>query len=133
MSLITQNNKYLGIDWGEKRIGLALGDSETKMAGPFKVVSSLKEVVESVNKEKIDFVVIGQPFKMRGVEHELGKAFTDFFESLKRKCPVPVFTVDERLSSLAADSLVGTKKTKASRDAVSAMIILQSYFDSSAF
>ena len=130
MKDVACNKKYLGIDWGEKRIGLAQGDSETRMAGPFKVVGGLKEVLEIIKKEKINFVVIGQPFKMRGIELEMGKSFSEFFDRLKSKCPVPIFTVDERLSSLAADSLVGTKKTKASRDAIAAMLILQSYFDS---
>ena len=99
------------------------------MASPFKIVSGLREVLEIVNKEEIDFVVVGQPFKMRGRDLEMGKSFADFFNRLKSKSPVPVFTVDERLSSLAADALVGSKKTKASRDTVAAMLILQSYFD----
>ena len=52
-----------------------------------------------------------------------------FIDELKSKIKIPLELVDERLSSKAADALTGNKKTKFSRDAISAMIILQSYLD----
>ena len=128
--------KYLGIDWGEKRIGLALGDRETKVATPHKTVSSVDEVIKIVKEEKIDIVVVGKPLKMSDVRCRLpaGKAgmsdeFLDFLDLLKKKLDIPVETVDERLSSKAADALPGSKKEKAGRDEVAAMLILQNYLD----
>jgi len=52
-----------------------------------------------------------------------------FLEELRAEVDLPVKAFDERLSSKAADALSGDKKTKASRDAVAAMLILQSFFD----
>ncbi len=120
---------YLGVDWGAKRIGLSLGDSETKMATPFKTVSGLHDLVETVNEENADVLVIGQPIKMRGIKEGLAPEYLEFIDELKDKLPgKEIVLVDERLSSKAADALPGGA-LKASRDEVAAMIILQSYLD----
>ena len=132
--------KYLGVDWGEKRLGLALADSETKLATPFKTVGNVGEVARAVESEKIDAVVVGKP--MRIMNYELGitnEKYNKFIKDLKDKIGVPVELVDERLTSKAADALVGNKKTNppsprlrrasAGRDEIAAMIILQSYLD----
>ena len=125
--------KYLGIDWGGKRIGLALGDSETKLASPFCVVARASEVVDIINKEKIDYLIIGQPIKMSGAKDNFTADFEEFLDFIKDNCDVPVELIDERLTSKAADALQGTKKTKAARDSLAAMLILQSYFDKKVF
>jgi len=120
---------YLGVDWGEKRIGLALADSETKIATPFKVVGNVEEVVLAVESEQIDVVVLGKPYQISNLKLPISKQFEDFFSELKSKINITIELVDERLSSKAADALVGNKKTKSSRDEIAAMIILQSYLD----
>ncbi|MCG2700876.1 Holliday junction resolvase RuvX [Candidatus Parcubacteria bacterium] len=120
--------KYLGIDWGEKRIGLALGDSETKIATPFNVAGSIKEIIKIIKEEKIDAIILGKPVKMSGNE-KLSDEFIKFIDLLKDELIIPIKLVDERLSSKAADALVGDRKTKAPRDSVAAMLILQSYLD----
>jgi putative holliday junction resolvase len=120
---------YLGVDWGAKRIGLALGDSETKMATPFKTVSGVHDLVETATEEKADVLVIGQPVKMRGIKDGLAPEYLEFIEELKSKLPdKEIILVDERLSSKAADALPGGD-LKASRDEVAAMILLQEYLD----
>ena len=119
--------KYLGVDWGEKRIGLALGDSENKIATPFKVVESLSVLVEVIEKEKIDVIVLGLPKKMNG-NQDLNPKFTSFFKLLKAKVKAEIVLFDERLTSVQADTLK-VKKIKQERDAISAMLILQNYFD----
>jgi putative Holliday junction resolvase len=120
---------YLGVDWGEKRIGLALGDSETKIATPFKTVSNVKELAEVVREEIADVLVLGEPIKMRGSENGLNKDFLNFFEELKKLLPnIKIELIDERLSSQEADALPGGD-LKASRDEIAAMIILQNYLD----
>ena len=121
--------KYLGIDWGEKRIGLAIGDSETRTAIPHKIVEDIDNIVEIINKEEINKIIIGLPIKMdekKSISYEKAKKFIN---QLKNKIRIPIETVDERLTSKAADALVGDKKTKAEKDAISAMFILQSYLD----
>ncbi len=121
--------KYLGIDWGEKRIGLALADEETCIALPFKTVSSLDELLTVIEEEEIDEIVLGSPKKMSG-EAANNPLWLNFVEQLKAKGGKPVNFLDERLSSLAADALSGEKKAKAERDEIAATIILQDYLDS---
>jgi putative Holliday junction resolvase len=132
--------KYLGVDWGEKRIGLALGDNETGIVTPLKVVSGINEIVKIINDEGVDVLVIGKPISMnyelpaspklqRG-ERIMNKEFNNFVDKLNKRVSIPIEFVDERLSSKAADALAGDKKVKAPRDAVAAMIILQGYLDS---
>ena len=123
-----EDKKYLGIDWGEKRIGLSLGNASTKMATPYGVVNSRKELLEIIKTEEIDEIVLGVPISLSGNKY-LGEEFEKFHIFLKEKTGLKIQTVDERLSSKAADSLPGTKKTKASRDAIAAMLILQTYLD----
>ena len=127
--LISENKKYLGLDWGEARIGLAIGTSESKMALPLDTALTFEQVFQAIKDEEIDELVIGQPVKMSGDKIDLNKEYISFVEVLKNKINIPINFVDERLTSKAADSLAGDKKTKASRDAIAAMLILQSYFD----
>ena len=127
--MIQDNEKILGIDWGAARIGLALGDSEIGLATPFGVVSDLKAVIAILKKEKIERIVIGKPIKMSGSEDQMTSGFLKFVEKLKKQTSLQLQMIDERLSSKAADALSGDKKTKAPRDAVAAMLILQTYFD----
>jgi len=121
--------KYLGIDWGEKRIGLALGDSETKIATPFKTVGNVDEVARVVENEQIDVIIVGKPYQIFNFQFLISEQVKNFLNELKSKVNVPVKLVDERLSSKAADALPGDKKTKSSRDEIAAMLILQSYLD----
>ena len=123
--------KYLGIDWGEKRIGLAMADSETKLAIPLSSVSNIKELKEIVADEEIDVLVLGRPVKMSGERDELTPDFLKFSDRIKNDLPeVKIEMLDERLTSKQADSLPGEKRDKASRDEVAAMLILQDYLDS---
>ncbi|MBI2459329.1 MAG: Holliday junction resolvase RuvX [Parcubacteria group bacterium] len=122
--------KYLGIDWGEKRIGLALADSETKLATPFKTAGSVEEVARIVASERIDLVVLGKPISITNYQLPItNEKYNKFIVDLKSKIKARLEMVDERLSSQAADALVGHKKIKSSRDEIAAMIILQSYLD----
>ena len=122
--------KYLGIDWGEVRIGLALGDDENKIAVPLAVANGLDEIIEKIKKEEIDEVVVGEPLAMISSELVNKKRYSAFIGSLQDNTSLPIHTIDERLTSKAADALAGDKKTKAARDAIAAMLILQSFFDS---
>lgn len=117
----------LGVDWGEKRIGLALGESSLKLALPLKTVDSISELVATVKEEEVKKIILGCPYKMSGGS-DLDKRFSSFYKELQIIFP-KIDLMDERLSSQAADALRGYK-TKLNRDQLSAMVILQSYFDS---
>ena len=119
--------KYLAIDWGEKRIGVAVGNDDPKLAMPLSTASSYKELVEIISEEEPDKIILGNPLSMSG-EASLSKSFNSFKEKLEAEIKEELILVDERLSSIYADKLAG-KRVKATRDSVSAMIILESYLD----
>jgi putative holliday junction resolvase len=120
--------RYIGLDYGEKRIGVALGDGESKIAVPFEVVDNVAAVVKIIKAEDIDEIVVGLPLTMRS-ESDLMVGMVDkFVKELIEKTNLPVIEIDERLSSKAADTLLGGRD-KGRRDAVAAMVILQTYLD----
>jgi len=125
---LAAENQYLGVDWGEKRIGLALAEPETKMALPFKTVTNLKELLAVIVEEEIALIVIGVPKKMAG-EAANNPLFLNFLKELKSKTAVPIVEIDERLSSKGADALIGNSRDKAGRDEIAAAIFLQNYLD----
>lgn len=115
---------YLGIDWGEKRIGLATADSDVCLALPFFTVSSLDELIGVIKEEQINVIVLGEPVKMSGARAD-NVLWLKFLDDLKSKVDKKIVLIDERLSSLASDALGGD----ASRDDMAASLILQSYLD----
>ncbi|MFA5184379.1 MAG: Holliday junction resolvase RuvX [Patescibacteria group bacterium] len=120
--------KYLGIDWGEKRIGLATADEEVRLALPLKTVASLAEVLSAINEEEADVIVLGAPQKMSGAAAD-NPLWRDFLSQLKERSGRTVVLADERLTSQAADSLEGSAAEKAERDEIAATLILQDYLD----
>ena len=120
--------KYLGIDWGEARTGLALGDSAGKTATPFKTVSQINEIIAIIQDEEINEIVIGEPQSLNR-EGNIQAPYIEFLKKLTDNAGLPVHQIDERLTSKAADSLPGGRKDKAGRDSIAAMLILQSYLD----
>jgi putative Holliday junction resolvase len=126
--------KYLGIDWGEKRIGLAVAEDGMDLVLPFKTVSNLKELVEVIKDEEPDCLVLGCPHKMSG-EADLNYDFSAFRRRLEEalaSLPVKLSLVsyDERLSSKAADIRHGERAGKGDRDQLAAAIILEDYLES---
>lgn len=123
------DEQCLGIDWGTVRIGLALGNAETRIASPLGVVGSVEAVLEMAKKEKIDRLVVGKPFHAHGQQRAENEPFEAFIAALEGRSGLPITLVDERFSSQSADKLGVGKKRDGERDAVAAMVILQSYFD----
>lgn len=123
MKLLPNNEQCLGIDWGEARIGLALGNSEIKLASPFGVAKNLEDIKKVIVAEKIERLILGEPINEKMNENFL--AFKKELETLN----LPLSLVDERFSSQAADSLDPNARKEGNRDAMAAMIILQTYFD----
>ncbi|MFA5163349.1 MAG: Holliday junction resolvase RuvX [Patescibacteria group bacterium] len=120
--------KYLGIDWGEKRIGLALADEETRLALPFKTVDSLWAVQKVISEEEVGVIVLGVPLKLSG-QGKLNQFWQAFKDNLEKQSNLPLALVDERLSSKGADALFGSDKVKAGRDEIAAAVILQDFLD----
>lgn len=116
--------KYLGLDWGQKRIGLALADNEIKIASPFKTVNNLADVLEIIKSEEIDIIILGHPIKLSGDLEIINPDFKNFLSLLKNRSKLPVILFDERLTSKVENYL-----NKHDKDAMAACLILQSYLD----
>ncbi len=133
--------RILAIDYGKKRVGVAVTDPLQIIANGLTTVSAneiLKFIVDYVSKENVEKIVVGLPKTMKGEESESMKYITPFMASLKKKVPnIPVEMFDERFTSVLAHRAIiegGVKKmdrrNKALVDEVSATIILQSYMES---
>ena len=119
---------YLGIDWGKKRIGLALADNETQLALPFKVVNYLSEVLDIIKKENVDIIVLGKPTKLSNEEF-LDPDFNNFYKALQKNTDKKIVLIDERFSTKAGTAYNAPEKLRADKDALAACFILQSYLE----
>jgi len=125
---------FLGVDYGEKRIGFATGSDETKIASPFLILENrghnylLEEIKKICAEENIGKIVVGMPLTMKSEKGPEAKEVLRFVDFLKNNLSLAVETEDERFSSAMVDKLMAESGVK-ERDAVAAMIILQSYFD----
>jgi len=131
--------RIIGIDFGEKRIGVAAGDDRMRMAVPVDTIESggdpVGEIEAIVAEQRAEAVVIGLPLTLTGVEGPQAERVLEVVEELAKRLTIPVHTQDERLTTTQAARLPGgeSRKSKsgpASRDAVAASIMLQAYMDS---
>jgi putative pre-16S rRNA nuclease len=125
--------KYLGIDYGARRIGLAIGDGESKLALP-KTAVSVQELEKFIKDEgPFSAVVVGLPRNLNGGDTAQTIAVRRFSDDvLWRKLHIePVFQDEAATSSIAEERLkqVGKPYNKADIDAEAAAIILQDYLD----
>ncbi len=132
--------RILAIDYGQKRVGLAVTDPLKLIASSLTTVHS-KDIIEYLKnyfkKEDVETIVIGMPLQMNGKPSESVKFINPFINKLKKEFPnIPVKQADERFTSKMARQAIiasGVKKKKRQDksliDAVSATIILQSYLE----
>jgi putative holliday junction resolvase len=126
-------SKIIAIDYGAKKIGLAIGDTETKIASPFKILENTAEFLNDLKTicqtEKITEIVLGVPTGLKGVKSKQYEQVIAFSDKLSQTLGLEVIRQDENLSSSYAKRLLQGTKAKGKDDAVAAMIVLQSYFD----
>ena len=133
--------RTLGIDFGSKRVGLALSDRLNLIASPYKTLNyiSEKELIAQlksiVYENNIEIFVLGLPINMKGEDTIQTKKVRNF-KKLLSELGLPVIYEDERLSSISAkNSLVlqniKTGHNKGAIDRTAAAIILQQYLDKS--
>ncbi|MEP7069768.1 MAG: Holliday junction resolvase RuvX [Usitatibacter sp.] len=129
----------IGFDFGAKRIGLAVGETSTRIANPLGAIEAeanekrLAEVDRIVAEWHPVAFVVGQPHHSDGSEHAVAKLAEKFARRLAARYKVPVVMVDETLTSATAEAELRGTRTRAPRktdvDALAATIILQSYLD----
>jgi putative Holliday junction resolvase len=123
--------KILGVDYGSKRVGVAITDDEATMAFPKLVLQNDKNLIENFKKiieeNDIKKVVLGESKNFKMIDNEIMKEIIDFREVLEKELNVDVIMYSEIYSSAQAEFFQG--KTKMI-DASAAAIILQSYLES---
>ncbi len=130
--------RYLAIDYGIKRTGLAICDAAEMIASPLAVIEGRKEltkkIADLVKSENVGAVVLGLPLNMDDSTGPQAKLVLQFAGQLKQYIDIPVYFQDERLSSFAAEekmAAAGIKKGRKKKplDAVAAAEILQTFLD----
>ncbi|MFA9479614.1 Holliday junction resolvase RuvX [Phycisphaerales bacterium AB-hyl4] len=133
--------RYLAIDLGAKRTGIATGDDTTGLATPIDVITTtsdaerLNRLAKLIDEHGPDALVLGMPLNMDGSPGPAAKHAQAFADQLTQRFNLPVHPVDERLSSDAANRQMAQtglthKQKKARRDALAAAVILQDFLNS---
>lgn len=130
--------RYLAIDHGGKRTGLAVCDASETIASPLEVLATAGDLADRISavvrREEIEGIVIGLPLNMDGSEGDAVKKVRKFGEQLEEQVDIPIEYHDERLSSFDAESrFIGVeltrKKKKKRLDAVAAAAILEAFLE----
>lgn len=138
--------RVLGIDYGARRIGLALSDPSGTLASPWRMIerpsseaSTLVTMIQEIQvlmheDEGLEAVVVGWPRRLDGRPTHQTPLVETFARSLGERITIPVALQDERLSSHEADERLATRerdwrKRKQKLDAAAAAVILQDYLD----
>lgn len=140
------NMRVLGLDVGERRIGVAISDASAMLARPWRtvirdgsvgeVVVALATVIRSLEQEEdgLAGIVIGLPRRLDGSAHEQTDRVLAFADALRAQTSLPIALQDERLTSREAESRLALRepdwrKRKARLDAAAAAVMLQDYLD----
>jgi putative Holliday junction resolvase len=121
----------LAFDFGLKRIGVAVGEPELRTAHPLPPVSRFEEIRPLIAEWKPAALVVGLPTSVQGEPHAMTRQAEDFARRLERRFKLPVARVDERFSSVEAESRLRGLKRK-NVDSVAAQLLLEQYFDEAA-
>ena len=121
----------LAFDFGLKRIGVAVGEPELRTAHPLPAISRFQQIEHLVTEWKPSELVVGLPTSAQGLPHKMTKQAEDFARRLEKRFKLPVARVDERYTSVEAESKLRGLKNKAV-DSVAAQLILEQYFDQAA-
>ena len=137
--------RIIGLDIGERRIGVAVSDPSATLARPLVTLRtsgldgnalqvSLDEITRLAADEPFEAIVVGLPRRLDGLPNEMTPRVERFAERLRDRAGVAVFLQDERLTSIEAESRLATREKnwrarKERLDAAATAIILQDYLD----
>lgn len=130
--------RVAAIDFGEKRIGIALSDAARKIALPVGIVEGGKKAIQNIRAslplKEVDLILVGLPLEMSGKKGIMATKVEAFAKTLEEALNIPVLLVDERLSSKGADAHLRefslNRKERSERlDMVAASLLLQTYLD----
>ncbi len=132
--------RKLGLDIGDKRIGVALSDPGGILASPLTIINrgdenaDIEAIISIVNREQVGQIIVGLPRSMDGSIGKQAEKVQAFAQNLCSQTDVPVEFRDERLSTVSAKRLMQTVNTRKSKkiarhDAIAAALILQGYLE----
>ena len=116
----------LAFDFGLKRIGVAVGEPELRTAHPLPAVFRFDEIQPLIAEWQPAALVVGLPTSVQGEAHKMTRQAEDFARRLEKRFKLPVARVDERYTSVEAESLLRGRK-KQPVDSVAAQLILEQY------
>ena len=134
-------NRILCLDYGDRRIGIAISDPMKIIAKPYTIIDRKKiidyyaKIIEIVSDNQISKILVGLPLTLKGGISNQTEVVLEFINNLKLKLNIPILTIDERLTSIAAKKAlfaqtIKTKNNKGLIDQTAAAIMLQEYLDS---
>ena len=134
--------RYLAIDYGRRRLGLALSDPDEMIVSPLTVLRNdpgrpsvaILQIVAIIREYQVNAVILGLPLNMDDSEGEQARQTRVFGTQLSKQLDVPLHYQDERLISAAADDMMAgagltEKQRQEKRDMLAACAILQDYLD----
>jgi len=133
--------RILAVDYGEKRIGLAISDELGITASPLMTLvrrsdeETVRQIAQLASKLRVTQIVVGLPRRTDAQEGEMERKVKAFAEKLRQKVSVPVVLFDERFTTRIAEQVLleadlSRRKRKQVRDRLAAVILLLSYLDS---
>jgi len=133
-------SKYIGIDYGQKKIGLSVTDDDKVFAFPLETVKKIDFfdfIIDFTKKNNVEKFIVGKPIRMSGENSQIESEIIKFIKNLERKFPeIPIIRFDERFTSkIAIKSILsaGVKKkirlNKEIVDKISATIILRDFLE----
>lgn len=137
--------RVLGLDVGERRVGIAISDPTGTVARPLQALvrgsreEDFAAIVALVVEHDVGLVVVGQPLSLDGTEGPQARRVARYAEALAARLPVQLVSWDERFTTVEAEEILRQSRSKREMrrartagelDAVAAAVILQSYLDS---
>ena len=133
-------SKYIGIDYGQKKIGLSVSDDDKVFAFPLETVKKIDFfdfIIDFTKKNNVEKFIVGKPIRMSGENSQIESEIIKFIKNLEKKFPeIPIIRFDERFTSKIATKYIlsaGVKKkfrlNKEIVDKISATIILRDFLE----
>ena len=128
--------QIVAFDYGTKKIGVAVGQTETYTSSPLQIIyndhekTNWNEIRMLIDEWKPDLILIGKPINMDGTESEIMKKVDNFFKKLQKISNNKCEYIDERLTTFEAKEILGESKV-AEVDAHAAKILIDNWFERS--
>ncbi len=122
--------RYMGIDYGSKRVGVAVSDKGNAFALPHSVIQNGKDLIDKLNEiiceNEVTHIIVGESKDYHGDDNKIMKSIRDFKETIENRLQLPVIFEQEFMTSHNAQRFQGKNDL---HDASAAALILQSYLD----